>query len=100
MATPTSAPARKPTNRGCLALLIGAPLALAIGLVVGNALSQPDDPPEELHVVLGEGEAAGTAWRVDAVRDVDGATCAFLYEGDATEPLTGACSTEPQDATF
>jgi hypothetical protein len=37
---------------------------------------------------------------VDAVRDVDGQTCVFLYEDGADDPLNGTCDLQPLDVTY
>lgn len=97
--SPAATPAPRPTSGpGCLVALILLPIVLIAGLVVGTALSRPDDPNDEASVTLDEGTLDGTRWRVDAERDVEGDECVFLYEGD--EQVTGACSLTPQDATF
>ncbi len=103
MTGPTSDPpnagpaAPRRSGPGCL--LIGVLLVIVVigGLVVGSVLSRPDDPEDEA-VTLDEGTIDGTAWRVDAVEDVQGDTCTFLYEDGAQ--LTGGCAFTPQDATF
>ena len=88
-----------PSRRGpgCLVALVALPIVIVLGLVIGTVLSQ-DDEPDETAVTLDEGTIDDVAWRVDAVRDVDGASCAFLYQDG--EQLTGACSVTPQDATI
>ena len=100
MATaPSATPASpKSSGPGCLVLAIAFPLVILAGIVVGTILNRPDDPPEEEHVTIAEGTIDGTEWRVDAVRDVEGEVCAFLYENDAQ--LTGGCELSPDDATF
>jgi hypothetical protein len=95
---PIATPRRASSGHGCLIGAIALPIVMLVGLVIGNALSSPDDSASEHHVTLDSGTLAGSTWRVDAVRDVDGESCAFLYEGG--EQLTGACSLTPQDATF
>jgi len=96
--SPTPRPAA--SGSGCLVALIALPFVIVIGLVIGKALSDDDggDVPGEERATLDEGTLAGTAWRVDAVVDVEGDVCAFLYADD--EQLTGACDQTPQDATF
>jgi hypothetical protein len=78
--------------------LVLFPVVVIAGLVIGTALSNDDDPNTVESVTLEEGTIDGVEWRVDAERDIDGDTCAFLYEDGAQ--LTGACSLTPQDATF
>src|SRR3546814_20265267 len=53
---------------------------------------------DEIRAVLDEGDLDGVAWRVEAVRDVEGDSCAFLFADD--EQLTGSCAPTPQDASF
>src|SRR3546814_1015244 len=53
---------------------------------------------DEIRAVLDEGDLDGVAWRVEAVRDVEGDSCAFLFADD--EQLTGSCDATPQDASF
>jgi|GEM_PF-2777206 hypothetical protein len=100
MATAPSATPKPPdrSGPGCLVVAIALPVVIVIGVVVGTILNRPDDPPEERSVTLDEGTIGDVAWRVDAVRDVEGEVCAFLYE-DGVQ-LTGACAEAPQDATF
>lgn len=81
-----------------MVLGIGVPLMVVLGIVVGTLLSRPDDPPEEKAVTVADGVIDGTAWRVDAERDVEGETCAFLYQDGAQ--LNGACDETPQDVTI
>jgi hypothetical protein len=98
---PSATPrAKPPSNLGCVLALVALPVVIVVGLVVGTALRGGDDEPGEEHVVLQAGEAGDTAWRVDAVRDVDGQTCVFLYEDDAEDPLNGTCDLQPQDVTY
>jgi hypothetical protein len=100
MATPPSAtPAsRKPSGPGCLVLGILFPVVILAGIVIGTVLNPPDEPDEERSVTIDEGTIGGTEWRVDAVRDVEGDTCAFLFEDGAQ--LTGGCALTPDDASF
>ena len=75
------------------------PIVILIGVVVGTVLNRPDEPDEERSVTFAEGTTRdGTEWRVDAVRDIEGDLCAFLFEADAQ--LTGGCALTPDDATF
>jgi hypothetical protein len=86
---------------GCLLPLLLLPVVVIVGVVVGTLLSQPDDPEDEaVAVTLEEGTDDGVSWRVDAVRDVEGETCAFLFEDGSTVPLNGACTFDPQDVTY
>ena len=78
--------------------LVLLPIVVVIGLIVGTLLNDKQSPAGERSVTLDQGALDGTDWRVDAVRDVQGDTCAFLYADG--EQLTGACSLTPQDATF
>jgi len=91
---------KPPSNVGCVLAIVALPFVLLIGVVVGTVLRNDDDAEEESHVVLEEGELDGTAWRVDAVRDIEGETCIFLYEDDDEDPLNGTCDLEPQDVTY
>jgi hypothetical protein len=93
----TPAPAAR-SGPGCLVALVLFPVVVIAGLVIGTALSNDDDPDTVVSVTLDEGTIDGVEWRVDAERDVDGDSCAFLYE-DGSQ-LTGGCSLEPEDATF
>jgi hypothetical protein len=97
-ATPRPA-AKSPSNVGCVIAIVALPIVILIGLVLGTAL-RDDDSPDDEHVTLEEGELDGTAWKVDAVRDVDGQTCIFLYEDGADDPLNGTCDEEPHDVTY
>ncbi len=95
---PTPTPRTAPPASGCLIWLVGLPIVVILGLLVGLALSGDDEPDQERRVMLDEGTLDGTAWRVDAVRDLEGESCAFLYAD--LEQLTGGCTASPQDATF
>ena len=98
---PSATPrAKPPSNVGCVVAIVLLPIVVLGGLVLGTALRGEDEPDEELHVTLDDGEIGGVEWRVDAVRDVDGEVCAFLYRNDDEDPLTGGCSFEPEDATI
>ncbi len=101
MADPPSATPRPktPSNVGCVLAIVALPIVILIGIVVGTAL-RDDDEAAETHVTLEEGEAGEVAWRVDAVKDVDGQSCIFLYEGDAEDPLNGTCDLQPQDVSY
>jgi hypothetical protein len=88
------------SNLGCVLALIAFPFVVLIGIVIGVLLRDDDDGPTEESVMLDRGEIDGVAWRVDAVRDVEGQTCVFLYEDDAADPLNGTCDTQPQDVTY
>jgi hypothetical protein len=79
--------------------IVALPIVIFIGIIIGTAL-RDDDSAEEDHVTLLDGELEGTEWKVDAVTDVDGQTCVFLYEGDADDPLNGTCDLQPQDVTY
>lgn len=94
-ATP-AAPAR--SGPGCLLALVLFPVVVIAGLVIGTVLSRDDGPDDEAAVTLDEGTIGDTDWRVDAVRDVEGESCAFLFQDG--EQLTGACTLTPQDATI
>ena len=97
---PSATPATpKRSGPGCLVLGVLFPVVILTGIVIGTVLNRSDDPDEERSVTIDEGTTTdGTDWRVDAVRDVEGDTCAFLYKGD--EQLTGGCALTPDDATF
>src|SRR5687768_14034229 len=101
MADPPSATprAKPPSNVGCVVAIAALPIVVLLGIVVGTAL-RDDDEAAEHHVTLEEGELAGVAWTVDAVKDIEGQSCIFLYEGDAVDPLNGTCDLEPQDVTY
>jgi hypothetical protein len=102
MAAPSPAapgPPAKKSGPGCLVLTIALVAVIAVGLTVGTLLSSGGDDGSEQSVTLADGTLDGTSWRVDATRDEQDAICVFLYT-DADEPLTGACSLTPQDATF
>ena len=90
-----AAAGKPPSNVGCVIAIIALPFVLLIGVVIGTVLRNDDETSEE-HVALEQGDG----WRVDAVRDVDGQTCIFLYEGDAADPLNGTCDLQPQDVTY
>jgi hypothetical protein len=94
----TPAPSKR-SGPGCL-VLGGLFLVVVLGgIVIGTALDQPDDPPEERSAPVTDGVTGdGTAWRLDAVVDVDEATCAFLFADDVQ--LTGGCGEVADDATF
>src|SRR3546814_14514617 len=95
--SPTPRPAK--SGSGCLWAVIALPIVLVLGLLAGKALGgDSDDGPDEIRAVLDEGDLDGVAWRVEAVRDVEGDSCAFLFADD--EQLTGSCDATPQDASF
>lgn len=98
--TPSVTPAApKRSGPGCLVLGVLFPVVIVAGIVVGTVLDDPDEPEEERSVTIADGTVAdGTEWRVDAVRDIEGDTCAFLFADDAQ--LTGGCALTPDDATF
>jgi hypothetical protein len=101
MAAPSATPrAKPPSNVGCVLAIVLFPIVILGGLVLGTALRGEDDADGEVHVTLDGGEIGSVTWRVDAVRDVDGEVCAFLYRNDGDDPLTGGCSFEPEDATI
>lgn len=97
-ATPRPAP-KSPSNVGCVIAIVALPIVVFIGVILGTAL-RDDDQPEEQHVTLEEGELDGIEWKVDAVEDVDGQLCVFLYEDGSEDPLNGTCDLEPQDVTY
>lgn len=95
-ATPAAASRSGP---GCLMALVLLPVVVLVGVVVGTVLNRPEEPEGERAATVQEGTTRdGTVWRVDAVRDVEGDTCAFLFEDD--QQLTGGCALTPDDATF
>jgi hypothetical protein len=98
--SPSATPAPpKRSGPGCLVIGVLLPIVILIGVVVGTVLNRPDDPDEERSFTVAEGTTRdGTSWRVDAVRDIEGELCAFLFEADAQ--LTGGCALTPDDATF
>ena len=96
-APPPITPQRN-ANRGCIWIILLTPVVVILGLLIGAILRDDDGGGDETAVRLDEGEIAGVPWYVDAVRDVDGDSCVFLYEDG--EQLTGSCTTEPQDATI
>ncbi len=100
MATPPAAtpPPRERSGPGCLVGLLLLPVVIIAGLVIGTVLNDEDSPNDTRSVTLREGTLAGTDWRVEAARDVEGDVCAFLYEDG--EQLNGACTTTPQDVTY
>jgi len=99
MATPPIVtPAPRGSGPGCLVTLALLPVVVIAGLIVGSILSGEDDPNDEASVTLDEGTIDGTEWRVDAMRDVEGDECVFLFQDG--EQLTGACTLTPQDATI
>ena len=101
MAAPSATPRRpkQPSNLGCIVALLALPVVVVLGLVLGTAL-RGDDEPSEDHVTLEAGELTGVEWKVDAVQDVQGETCIFLYEDGAEDPLNGTCDLQPQDVTY
>lgn len=95
-ATPAAAPRSGP---GCLMAAVLLPVVVVVGVVVGTVLNRPEEPEGERSVTVDEGTTAdGTVWRVDAVRDVEGDTCAFLLRDG--QQLTGGCALTPDDASF
>lgn len=100
MSSPPSATPEPPlrSGPGCLVIGLLLPVVIVAGIVIGTVLDQPDGPEEERSVTLDEGTIDGTAWRVDAVRDIEGESCAFLYADG--EQLSGGCELTPDDATF
>ncbi len=95
-ATPNASPRSGP---GCLFFAIAFPVVVLLGIVVGTVLN-PGDEPSDTIVTIGSGTLEGTDWRVDAVLDVEGDVCAFLYVDDDDVSLNGACTLTPQDVTF
>ena len=98
--TPSVTPAApNRSGPGCLVVGVLFPIVVIAGIVVGTMLDNPEEPEEERSATIAEGTTAdGTEWRVDAVRDIEGDTCAFLFADDAQ--LTGGCALTPDDATF
>src|SRR3546814_6602943 len=95
--SPTPRPAK--SGAGWLWAVIALPIVLVRGLLAGKALGgDSDDGPDEIRAVLDAGDLDGVAWRVEAVRDVEGDSCAFLFADD--EQLTGRRDATPQDASF
>jgi hypothetical protein len=94
-ATPRAKP---PSNAGCVLAIVALPVVILLGIVLGTVLRGDDEEPSEAHVTLDEGTIDGTAWRVDAVRDVEGASCVFSFLDDVQS--TGACTLDPQDETI
>ncbi|MFL6204072.1 MAG: hypothetical protein ACJ739_01855 [Acidimicrobiales bacterium] len=96
-----AAGSKPPSNVGCVIAIIALPVVILVGVIIGTVLRSDDGGDvDEDHVALQDGDLGGTAWRVDAVRDVEGETCVFLYEGEAEDPLNGTCDLEPQDVTY
>jgi hypothetical protein len=91
---------KPPSNLGCVLALIAFPFVVLIGIIIGLVLRDNDEGPTEAHDTLESGELDGTSWQVDAVLDVDGQTCIFLYEDGADDPLNGTCDLQPQDVTY
>jgi hypothetical protein len=89
---------KPPSNLGCVLALIAFPFVVLIGIVIGLLLRDSDDGPTEARENVAEGEIDGTRYRVGVERDVQGASCIFLFEGD--EQINGACGQEPQDVTY
>jgi len=99
-ASPPSATPRRPARSGpgCLVSLILFVVVVVAGIVIGTMLNDEDEPASEVAVTVSEGTLGDSAWRVDAVRDVEGEVCAFFFQDG--EQLTGSCDTTPQDATI
>lgn len=95
---PSTTPRPAGSGMGCLVALIALPIVILVGIVVGSVLGEDDDAPAEQRETIDQGQIGDTTWRVDAVIDVQGDTCAFLYADD--EQLTGACDPTAQDATL
>jgi len=91
---------KPPSNLGCVLALIAFPFVVLIGIIIGLVLRDNDEGPTEAHDTLESGELDETSWQVDAVLDVDGQTCIFLYEDGADDPLNGTCDLQPQDVTY
>jgi len=100
MSNPPSATPAVPQKSGigCLLAAVLLPVVILAGIVIGTVLNRPDDSTGEKSVTIDSGTIDGTKWRVDAVRDVQDDTCAFLYQDG--EQLTGGCEIGPDDATF
>ena len=88
------------SNLGCVLALIAFPIVVLIGIIIGLFLRDTDEGPTEVHDTLESGELDGISWQVDAVQDVDGQSCIFLYEDGADDPLNGTCDLQPQDVTY
>ena len=88
------------SNLGCVLALIAFPFVVLIGIIIGLVLRDTDEGPTETHDTLESGELDGISWQVDAVQDVDGQTCIFLYEDGSEDPLNGTCDLQPQDVTY
>src|SRR3546814_12041702 len=93
--SPTPRPAK--SGSGCLWAVIALPIVLVLGLLSGKALGgDSDDGPDEIRAVLDEGDLDGVAWRVEAVRDVAGDSCAFPFGSEGRRVGNGVvcpCST-------
>jgi hypothetical protein len=89
---------KPPSNVGCVLAIVALPVVILIGVVIGTVLRDDDDGPEETRENVADGEIDGTSYRVGVERDVQGANCIFLFEGD--EQISGACGREPQDVTY
>jgi hypothetical protein len=96
-ATPPPPIASRRRGPGCLFWLIALPVVVVLGLVLGRLASGDDDEDDEDAVTLAEGTAGG-GWRVDAVRDVEGEVCVFIYVRG--EQSTGGCGDIAQDETL
>src|SRR3546814_20184282 len=95
--SPTPRPAK--SGSGCLWAVIALPIVLVLGLLAGKALGgDSDDGPDEIRAVLDEGDLDGVTWRVEAVRDAEGDSCAFLFADP--DQLTARCDAPPQHASF
>ena len=95
-----AADGKPPSNVGCVLAIIALPFVILAGVVLGTVLRDDEEDAAETNFALDQGEIDGTAWRVDAVRDVEGETCIFLYEDGAEDPLNGTCDLQPQDVTY
>jgi hypothetical protein len=91
---------RQPTSAGCLWVLMLTPVVIVAGLVIGSLAARGgDDGPTEASVRIGQGTADGQEWHVEAVRDVEGEICVFLYV-DRQLQAAGACEPVPDRARF
>jgi hypothetical protein len=89
---------KPPSNVGCVLAIVALPFVILIGVVIGTVLRNDDNETKETRENVADGEIDGTSYRVRVERDVQNASCIFLFEGD--EQINGACGREPQDVTY